>query len=161
MRAKEAFVIGIGGGIAMIAATWLARFVAACTDVPMLWGTMFLPASPEAWLLGALIQLLILGVAGLLYAWAFEHLTQHAGALTGVLFSLVHSLIGGIALGLVVRVHPRVPEAMPAPGWWALHYGAWGFIVLVLAHAVYGAVVGAAYEPAGARAHRAPRSALT
>lgn len=162
MRARDAFLIGIGGGIVMIAATWLARFVAACADVSMLWGTVFLPASPDAWLVGALIQLLISGAVAVLYAWGFEHVTHHAGAWTGVRFSLVHSLVAGIALGLVVLVHhPRVPEAMPAPGWFALHYGAWGLIVLVLAHAVYGAFVGAAYEPARAQARHVPRSALT
>jgi hypothetical protein len=145
MRVREALVSGIGAGIAMTLATWLAGRVAPCTDMPMIWGTMLLPAGDEAWLLGLVIHLLVAALVGLVYAFAFEHVTHGASAWTGVLFSLAHSLVAGIALGLLPRVHPRIPQAMPEPGWLALGYGVWGLVVLIAVHAVYGAFVGATY----------------
>lgn len=155
MRVREALVCGIGAGIAMTLATWVAGRVAPCTDMAMIWGTMLLPAGYEAWLLGLVIHLLVAAIVGVLYAWSFEHVTHHAGVWTGVAFSLVHSLIAGLALGFLPRVHPRIPQAMPAPGWFGLGYGIWGLVVLIVAHAIYGAFVGATYGAVHQRAYRA------
>jgi hypothetical protein len=154
MRVKDALVWGIGAGVAMTVATWLAELVAPCADMPLIWGTMFLPASSAALLVGLLILLLVAAAIGILYALAFEYVTHHSGVWTGVLLSLVHSLVIGFALGLLPRVHPRIPEAIPAPGWFALGYGIWGLVVLFAAHAVYGAFLGATYRAP----YRQPRS---
>lgn len=159
MRVREALISGVGAGVAMTAATWLAERVAPCTNMPMVWGTMLLPASYEAWLLGLVIHLIVAAAVGVLYALAFEHVTHRAGAWTGVLVSLIHSLIAGIALGLLPRVHPRIPQAIPAPGWFGLGYGIWGLIVLFAVHAVYGAFVGATYRAVDYQSHGVSRRA--
>lgn len=159
MHVREALVSGIGAGVAMAVATWLAKQVAPCTDMPMIWGTMLLPAGYEAWLLGLVIDLIVAAAIGLLYALAFEHVTHHAGAWSGVLVSLIHSVVAGIALGLLARVHPRIPEAIPAPGWFALGYGIWGLIALFAVHAVYGAFVGATYGAVDLQRRGVSRSA--
>lgn len=157
MRVREALISGIGAGVAMTLGTWLLERVSPCADMLMIWGTMLLPASYEAWLLGLIIHLIASAAVGVVYVWGFEHVTRHAGAWTGVVFSLAHSLFAGIGLGLLPTVHPRIPQAMPAPGWFALGYGAWGLLALVLVHASFGAFVGATYGTVLRASHGAPR----
>lgn len=159
MRAGQAFGAGVVGGIAMSIAMWLARMMGMHVDISMTWGTMFLPAGSAAWILGFVIHLIVSGLFALGYAWAFENITHHAGAWTGVLFSLVHTVIAGIFLGFLPMMHPRIPEAMPAPGWFMSNQGAMGVIGLFVLHAIYGAVVGAMYHPVHLRADEPVRAA--
>lgn len=94
-----------------------------------------------------MIHLIVSGVIGVIYAAAFETITHRAGAALGVAFSLVHSVLAGIIVGILPAVHPRIPEAIPAPGFFMSAMGVMGVIGLFVLHAIYGAIVGAMYQP--------------
>lgn len=161
MRTGQAFVAGVVGGVTMTVLQWLVRtFMGMTVNIEMIWGTMFLPNSGGAWLLGFVIHLLVSGVIGLIYALAFELVTHRAGAGLGAGFSLVHSVFAGLFMGVLPAMHPRIPEAVPAPGFFMSAMGVVGIVVLLLIHAAYGAVVGALYHPVQYRAHHRHRSYL-
>lgn len=148
MRAGQAFTAGVTGGIVMSILQWMARtFMGMPVNISMIWGTMFLPKGPGAWVLGFIIHLIVSGLIALVYAWAFENITHHAGVWTGVLFSLVHAVIAGLFMGMLPAMHPRIPEAMPAPGWFMSNSGMMGVIGMFVLHMVYGGIVGAMYHP--------------
>ncbi|MGI8509241.1 MAG: hypothetical protein ACR2MQ_07950 [Gemmatimonadaceae bacterium] len=148
MRKGQAFGAGVAGGIVMVSAIWLVRtFLGIPVDLAMVEGTMFLPKGPSAWILGLIIHLVISGLIGLIYAWGFETITHRAGALVGASFSLVHAVIAGLLFGTVPTFHPRIPEAMPAPGMFLSNLGVMGVIAFFVFHAIYGAVTGAIYHP--------------
>lgn len=111
-------------------------------NVEMIWGTMFLPNSGGAWLLGLIIHLMVSGIAGLIYAAAFEFITYRASAALGAAFSLVHSVIAGVSIGMLPAIHPRIPEAVPAPGVFMSAMGLTGVVGLFVLHAIYGAIGG-------------------
>lgn len=151
MRAGQAFTAGVTGGIAMSILQWMARtFMGMPVNIAMIWGTMVLPRGTGAWILGFIVHLIVSGLIGLVYAWAFETITHHAGVWTGVLFALVHAVIAGVFMGMVPMIHPRIPEAMPAPGWFMSNSGMMGVIGMFMLHMVYGGIVGAMYHPVSA-----------
>jgi hypothetical protein len=150
MSVGKAFGAGMIGGVAMAILMWMARALTAgmSMDLSMVLGTMFLPAGAAAWVLGSIMHLVVSGLIALVYAWGFEHVTHRAGALVGLAFSVIHSIGTGVFTGLVPMLHPRIPEAMPAPGYFLLRMGVMGVTALFAVHFVYGAIVGAVYGSA-------------
>lgn len=148
MKTGKAFWAGVVGGIAMVILIWMARtFMGMQMNLSMMIGTMFLPAGPAAWILGFIVHLVISGLIALIYAWGFENVKHKAGVWLGVAFSLIHATIAGLVMGMVPAMHPRIPEMMPAPGFFLSRMGAMGVIALFVLHFVYGGIVGAMYRP--------------
>lgn len=147
MNAGRAFVAGMIGGAAMSAMMWVGRSVMGLeANLSMMLGTMVVqPPGGVAWVAGFVMHLMISGAIALLYAWGFEHVTHRAGAGTGALFSLLHSLVAGVTMGMMPAMHPLIDERMPAPGMFLANYGTGHVIALFVMHAVYGAIVGAMY----------------
>jgi hypothetical protein len=95
-------------------------------------------------------------VAGLAFAVLYYVgfvVLGYAGWIPGLLFGFVHGLFAGTALVnvLLPAVHPRMgnpstaADASPlleAPGFMMLNYGRATPVVTVLAHLVYGAIIG-------------------
>lgn len=122
-------------------------------DLPLLLGTFVTPDLDRARAVGFFLHLAAGQVFALLHVGGFV-LLDRDGVVVGVLFGLVH---GAVALTVLVPllpgVHPRLAgeRSGPAtrallepPGLLALHYGWSTPLVALVAHAVYGAILGAA-----------------
>jgi hypothetical protein len=124
-------------------------------NLPYVLGTMFTPDRSRAKLLGALVHLLNGYVFSLVYVAAFESWGD-AGWWRGAAIGAVHAT-GVLVLGmpLLPGLHPRmasehagptVHRQLEPPGFLALHYGRRTPISIVVAHLLFGAVLGAFYR---------------
>lgn len=120
-------------------------------SLPYLLGAMFTPDRDRARLVGTLVHLANGWVFSLVYFAAFA-LAGRASIHLGAAVGLVHGLfVAGVGLPLLPAFHPRVarPHAGPTaerrlepPGFLARNYGWSTGAVLVVAHVVFGAVLG-------------------
>jgi hypothetical protein len=123
-------------------------------NFPMLLGTLFTGDRAAANVLGFVLYLLVGWLIALFYYLLFA-LVGASGWLAGLLAGVVHAtLLLTVALPLLPHVHPRVasefdgPSAsrrLEPPGFLALHYGTRTPLVLLIAYAAYGAVLGYGY----------------
>ena len=158
MKIGRGFIGGVIGALTMSAVTGVLRFLGVAVDMQLLLGSLLLGATgPGVWLIGLGIHLLIGGVLGVVYATLFEVAFAEASAGLGVAIGAVHAVIAGIVLAFVPAVHPLIPELLPAPGLFMLELGAFGVVLFVGLHLMYGAIVGAYYGPTLA-VQRAPSS---
>jgi hypothetical protein len=121
-------------------------------DIPFLLGTAFTDDRVRAKAVGYALHF----VFGLLFAlayWAVFVVIDEAGVIVGAVLGLVHALFVATALVniLLPAVHPRMGTGFtPAgsapllepPGFLLLNYGRETPLVTVIAHIVYGAIVG-------------------
>lgn len=125
-------------------------------DVPLMLGTIVAADPDRARIAGLLVHLANGQVFALLYVSAFAHIGWTHWWL-GLLFGLAHGLF---ALALLVPalpgVHPRMessraglhlPASLEPPGAFSLNYGRETPLVTLLAHAAYGAILGAFIRP--------------
>ncbi len=120
-------------------------------NVPFLLGTMLTPNRDRAKVVGFAMHLVNGWLVALLYVALFAQWappTWWRGAIVGVGQAIVVLVVG---MSLLPAVHPRMaseqegPSAkrpLEPPGFLALHYGARTPVTVVLAHAVYGALLG-------------------
>lgn len=158
MRYGHALLAGVVGGAAMTLLGTIARAAGVPVNVEMLLGTMIFPPSTTAWVAGLVMHLVISAAIALVYAVGFERLTYRAGAIVGVLFSMVHIVIGGFAMLLIPVIHPLVPGSIAPPGPFMAGMGLLGILLFVLEHVVYGAIVGAGYGRVAQPGELAPRA---
>jgi hypothetical protein len=90
------------------------------------------------------------------YRSAFHVLGIAPSARTGAAVGVVHGVAAGVVLAAVPPLHPRVPEAVPAPGAFMRHRGGGSAVMLVALHALYGALVGAAIARSAAAQELTP-----
>ena len=127
-------------------------------SIPFMLGTMVTPNRDRAPLAGFMIHLVDGWLFALLYAAAFESLGRATWWIGGMI-GLVHALAVLVAaLPLVPGLHPRMasehrgPEPtrfLEPPGFLALNYGRRTPLVALIAHVVYGVVLGGFYRIAG------------
>jgi hypothetical protein len=122
-------------------------------DLPFLLGTALTSSRPLAKALGYVAHFGF----GLLFALGYFVLfvsIDASGPLLGGLFGVAHSFFAGTALVNVLLpiVHPRMGSAFSSsrtsplleePGFMMLNYGRATPIIMLAAHAAYGAIVGA------------------
>jgi uncharacterized membrane protein YagU involved in acid resistance len=124
-------------------------------NLPFMVGTMVTPDRERAKLAGFGMHFLNGWLFAAIYAAAFQswrRATWWLGALTG----LVHALfVLGAAMPLLPGMHPRMASEeqgptptrqLEPPGFLALNYGRRTPISVILAHLVYGAILGAFYR---------------
>jgi hypothetical protein len=124
-------------------------------SMPFMLGTMFTGDRGSAVAVGFIAHLLIGWAFAFLYAFAFESVhvaTWWAGGLIG----LVHGLVILIAVMPVFPgFHPRMaseergPEptrALEPPGFMALNYGHRTPMIALIAHVIYGMILGGFYH---------------
>ncbi|WP_157070181.1 hypothetical protein [Sandaracinus amylolyticus] len=140
MNIRRAFLAGVLGGVVMAV---LGKVVPVQLETIL--GTFFLPRGVGAWVLGLVLHLLISGAIALLYGLGFERITHRATAGIGVVFSILHVVIGGLAFGALPAIHPLIPEQIRAPGAFMSSIGFGGVLLFVIEHIVYGAIVGQLY----------------
>lgn len=153
MNMARAFSAGVVGGIATTILGAVLRTFGMPVNLELMLGTMLLARGPIAWIVGLVLHLLVSGGLGLLYGVGFERVTHRAGAGVGVLFSVVHVLVAGVAMLAVPAVHRLIPEQMAAPGAFLSALGAGAVALFLIEHAMFGAIVGAIY---GMEKHPAP-----
>lgn len=127
--------------------------------LPFILGTMFTPDRARAGLVGVLVQFANGWAFSLVYALVFESLHRATWWL-GAAGGMVHGLaVLTVLLPLLPGLHPRMaseqrgPEptrALEPPGFLGLNYGRRTPLVTLLAHVVYGAMLGVGYRLAGA-----------
>ncbi len=124
-------------------------------NIPYMMGTMFTANRDKAKLYGFLVHV----AAGWLFSLVYAAVFQSLGAASwwqGMLIGLVHaSFVLVVGMSLLPGVHPRManeqhgPTAsrqLEPPGFLALNYGMRTPVSVVLAHAVYGAILGGFYR---------------
>jgi hypothetical protein len=124
-------------------------------DLTYLLGTIFTPDRDRAKLIGVLVHFLDGWLFSLIYVAAFHawgKATWWLGALTG----LVHAaFVLAVAMSLFFVLHPRmaneqygptVVRQLEPPGFLALHYGIGTPVSLLVAHVVFGAILGGFYR---------------
>jgi len=124
-------------------------------DIPFMLGTMFTGNRDKAKWIGFIFHLFNGWIFSLIYIAAFHYTgwnTIWFGALTG----LVHVLFVLVAgMGLLPSIHPRMASEqtgptptrqLEPPGFLALHYGRQTPIVTILAHLLFGGILGAFYQ---------------
>ncbi|HEX5506838.1 MAG TPA: hypothetical protein VFW96_29765 [Thermomicrobiales bacterium] len=124
-------------------------------SLPFMLGTMFTPDRDRAKLVGFFVHLLNGWWLALIYAAAFQR-WRRATWWLGAGIGLVHGLFVLVTvMPLLPGLHPRMASEqrgptptrqLEPPGFLALHYGRRTPLSVLLAHLVYGAVLGAFYE---------------
>lgn len=127
-------------------------------SIPFMLGTMFTPDRNRAPFIGFMVHLMNGWLFALLYALVFESWGRAEWWL-GAGIGLAHALIVLLALmPLLPGLHPRMaseyqgPEPtrnLEPPGFLALNYGRRTPLISILAHVLYGAILGAFYHLAG------------
>lgn len=125
-------------------------------DIPFMLGTMFTPNRNKAPLYGFLMHLFIGWVFAFIYLFAFKS----AGLYTwwfGLVIGFVHgAFVLTVGLQVIAGFHPRManPNQGPTPtkqleppGFFALNYGRGTPIATMIAHLLYGGVLGLFYYP--------------
>jgi uncharacterized membrane protein YagU involved in acid resistance len=123
-------------------------------NLPYMLGTMFTPARDRAKLVGFLVHLALGWAFSLLYVAAFEA-WREAGWLRGAAIGLVHGLfVLSAGMRFLPGLHPRmaseqqgptVARQLEPPGFLALNYGVQTPLSVVVAHVLFGAILGAFY----------------
>ena len=124
-------------------------------NVPYMLGTMFTPNRDRARLIGFGVHLLNGWIFSLLYVAAFQSWGR-ATWWTGAAIGLVHALfVLTVGMTLLPGLHPRMASAhkgptvtrqLEPPGFLALNYGYQTPVSVLLAHLVYGAILGGFYS---------------
>ena len=124
-------------------------------SLPYMLGTMFTPDRDRAKLVGFGVHLLNGWWLAFVYAAAFQS-WRRATWWLGAAIGLVHGLfVLLVVMPALPGLHPRMaseqrgPEPtrqLEPPGFLALHYGQRTPVSLLLAHLVYGAILGAFYR---------------
>jgi hypothetical protein len=124
-------------------------------NIPYLLGTMFTANRDRAKVLGVGIHLVMGWLFALLYAAAF-HAWGVATWWHGAVIGLVHStFLLVVGMPVLPGIHPRMASEqhgptptrqLEPPGLLALHYGVRTPISVVLAHLIYGMILGAFYR---------------
>lgn len=125
-------------------------------SLPLMIGTMFTSGWERARAYGFAVHFLNGWLFSLVYALVFEAL-EGANWWMGALLGLGHGVFVLVVLvPLLPSIHPRMgtearqpePRALlEPPGYLALHYGTRTPLVTLVAHLVYGLILGAFYAP--------------
>jgi hypothetical protein len=125
-------------------------------DLPLMLGTIFVQDLDRARVIGFFVHVVNGQVFALLYASAFS-LLDEATWLLGGLFGAFHGFAAlTVAVPLLPGVHPRMasdrsgPSLAPVlepPGFLGLNYGAETPAITMVAHVIYGTLLGGLLTP--------------
>ena len=123
-------------------------------DFPFILGTIFTPNRDRAKVIGFLVHLVNGWVFAFLYATYFQSIGRATWWIGGIL-GLAHGVFTLVVLmPVIAAAHPRMAteswgptptRQLEPPGFLALHYGRRTPIVTLVAHVLYGIVLGAFY----------------
>lgn len=133
-------------------------------DIPFMLGTMVTPDRSRAKVIGFAMHLCFGWLFASIYALYFDALGWSRTWLGGAAGLFQGTFVLVVLLPLLPGLHPRMvsdfagPEPtrqLEPPGFLGLNYGYQTPLATLLAHLVYGAILGTFYRPRSA--HRAPR----
>jgi uncharacterized membrane protein YagU involved in acid resistance len=125
-------------------------------NLPYMLGSIFTPNRDRANLIGFVVHLVNGWVFSLAYVAAFHswgRATWWAGAAVGLVQAI---FVLTVLVSLLPSIHPRmaseqkgptVTRQLEPPGFLALNYGYQTALSVVVAHLIYGAILGAFYSP--------------
>jgi hypothetical protein len=158
-----AVLAGLAGGLVMTAMmTMMQKAGKTEMDMVLIQGAMFTGERSRAKAIGLMMHLVVMSavVFGSIYALLFAWLGVDSGNAwwVGAVIGIVHGLIAGMAMAMMPAMHPRMharaataptatgsPVELEPPGFFAKNYGAATPPGLVMAHVVYGLIVGLVY----------------
>jgi hypothetical protein len=124
-------------------------------NLPYMLGTLFTPDRDKAKLYGFMLHLVI----GLMFSWIYVLIFESMGAASwwrGVLLGVLHALFMLIVLmAILPGLHPRMASEqfgptsarmLEPPGFLALNYGIQTPVAVLIAHIVFGAILGGFYH---------------
>jgi hypothetical protein len=123
-------------------------------DIPFIIGTMFTPDRDRARVLGLVVHIMNGWLFALVYALFFENMHAPSWWFGALLGTLQGMFVVAVVLPILPGVHPRMvsdfrgPEPtrlLEPPGFFVTNYGRWTPFVLLFAHVMYGATLGAFY----------------
>jgi hypothetical protein len=124
-------------------------------SIPFLVGTIFTPARDRAMVVGVAFHFVNGLLFALFYATVFESLGR-TGLWLGAAIGFVHAaFVLTIGMAVLPGLHPHMVSEyygptpnrlLQPPGFLALNYGRGTPIVTVLAHVVYGMIIGGLYQ---------------
>lgn len=148
---------GMGATVALTATMLFAQLAGLSRmDIPMMLGTMFSENSDRARIVGFFVHLLNGQVFALFYASAFSLLglaTWWLGAVFGAfhgfaaLMVIVPLLPGAHRRMASERGGPRLDAVLEPPGLFALNYGRETPAIALIAHVIYGLLLGGFLTP--------------
>ncbi len=157
MNPSSVFLWGFAATVVLTALTILGQSLGLTRiDIPFIVGTMFTADRDRARVIGTIVHLVNGWIFAIVYALFFESVhvtTWWFGALIGATQGL---FVVVALLPVLPGVHPRMvsdfrgPEPtrlLEPPGFLAQNYGRTTAAVLVVAHAVYGLILGIFYAP--------------
>jgi len=125
-------------------------------SIPYLLGAAFTPRRDRAKVVGFFVHLINGQLFALIYVAIF-HVLGESGALRGAVIGLVHSaIVLLVVVPLLPSIHPRMASVdqgptnlrqLEPPGPLALYYGFTTPLMVVIAHIVFGIVIGVLYHP--------------
>jgi hypothetical protein len=127
-------------------------------SLPYMLGTMFSARRSRAMVIGSALHAAFGLVAAVGYAFAFEG-WHRAGVVTGAALGLFHgAFVLVVGMEVLCACHPRMASRhhgptptrqLEPPGFLALNYGWATPVVTLVAHVLYGAVLGGCYRVVG------------
>ena len=145
MKVLRAILGGIMGALAMSLAMFLMRSSGIQLSLEALLGSMIPQNDIVSTQVGGFVLHLLIGaVVALAYAFVFEVAVQRAGALMGGGLGLAHGLLAGLFMSGIQAMNPLDPNVASAPGPFLSHM-AFGPLVFLMLHCLYGIVVGVVY----------------
>lgn len=125
-------------------------------NIPFMLGTMFTPDRDRAKVIGFVVHLVNGLVFSLVYVLAFQAWHRATWWLGGAIGAVHAAFVLTVGMRILPGIHPRmanerhgptVARALEPPGFLALHYGARTPISVLVAHIVFGMILGAFYRP--------------
>jgi hypothetical protein len=156
MNFPRAFYCGVVGGfVTLVVMIASRRMGMTALNVELLLGSLLThDLSVLSGAIGVVLYLLLAGLLAYLYALGFVYVRERASWAIGLLFSLVHVIMTGLAMDALGDLHPLlIRPPLPlleghllAPGLFAANFGVLTVVGLVALHFVYGGIVGALYQ---------------
>ncbi len=143
-----AMIAGIIAGAVMVLMSMMMKAIGVPLDMSItrMWGTMLKRHGAVMQVAGWLIHLVASTVIALVYAWGFDLLGIDDNLwIWGLIGGMVHWVLAGLFMTMVPPMHPEIPERRPAPGSFAVNFGAVDVMGFVMSHLVYGLRVGILY----------------
>ena len=123
-------------------------------NVPYLLGTMITPNRDRAKFIGVFLHFINGWLFSLLYVAAFQFIGRSSWWFGGLIGFVHGSFVLAVALPSLPAVHPRmaneqygptVARQLEPPGFLGLHYGIRTPISVLIAHVIFGVILGAFY----------------
>lgn len=151
--AISAVEAGVVGATAMLVVIYMGLAI-RMTRMDLLWilGTMFAPHSTKSriYLTGLLVHLMMGAAFGLAHAGLLTQLdpsTNDGANGLGLVLGLGHGMVAGLIMPfLLTMAHPLVRnQEIPKPGFALSGFGSLTYVGVIMAHGVFGLVLGATY----------------